>query len=299
VADLEWTLAPGQSAVLRPGDELERARSVPLRFEAGKRVPGAPVSGMAWAEGWGRDWDDRIGLHLTLLLGGLALVRAAPAAARGRASTTLLGAGLVAAFLWAQGWAVYAALGAPDLFLGGPAPPHLFEMRALGGAGPWWTDVCQGLLLAGGLAAFLASTAALRDRFASLDAAAGGTIGRDPALWAAVFGVTGIASLRPVDPWWLVVVALGIGAAALGPGALWPGAGARATAAAAVVGLAAFAVLAAAGELRRAAGEVADQGRLAAAVQAYPALAAAPAGAIALWIGRRLDRRGQRPRRSR
>jgi hypothetical protein len=293
VANAEWRLGPGESAVLRPGDELDRSRPLPLRFEAGKRIPGAPASGMVWAEMWTYDWGDRIGLHLTLLLGGLALVRGAVRKAFSRRATVIVGGGLAFAFVWAQGWALYAALGAPDVFLGGPDAVRLLDLRALGRAGHAWSDSIQATLLGGGLACFLASSIALRQRVAAADLGAGG----GAAVWAAVFAAIGIASLRPVDPWWLVVLALGIAAAALGPAAIWQASGPRAVNAAAVVGLAVFTACAAGGELRRSTTE-ADDGRLAAAVQAYPALAAAPAGAIALWAGRRFERAGRRPKPS-
>ena len=42
-------LRPGQSVTLRAGDRLEEGTALPLRFEPGKRVPGAPASGPAWS----------------------------------------------------------------------------------------------------------------------------------------------------------------------------------------------------------------------------------------------------------
>src|SRR5688572_12553432 len=45
----EWHLVSGETLTLRPGDELTVAAGARLRFEAGRRVPGAPASGVAWA----------------------------------------------------------------------------------------------------------------------------------------------------------------------------------------------------------------------------------------------------------
>ena len=77
VTEREWTLAPGQSVTLRAGDRLEEGTALPLRFEPGKRVPGAPASGPAWS-GWPRgDGWPRLGLCVTLVVGGVGLLRGA------------------------------------------------------------------------------------------------------------------------------------------------------------------------------------------------------------------------------
>jgi hypothetical protein len=54
VSESDWELQAGQSLTLRPGDELTWPPGARLRFEAGKAVPGAPTSGIAWADG--RRW---------------------------------------------------------------------------------------------------------------------------------------------------------------------------------------------------------------------------------------------------
>jgi len=287
VTESEWTLAPGQSVTLRPGDQLDRASTLELRFEAGKRVPGAPASGMAWAAGWELGWAQRAGAHLTLLLGGMVLLWPGAVAPPTRRLTLLLAGGLLAAFLWAQGWAIYAALGAPDLFLGGITSERLADLRWLAYGAEPWKRMLQPLFLAAGLASFLASSAALREWLGALDRA--GVVGHDLGLWAGVFGVGGLASLWPVEPWWLLFLALGIGAAGLGPSVLWPGADSRAVTASGVIGLALFAAFAFIGELRSATPEWARG--LPDAVLAYPALGAAPVGAVALWLCRRPRRR--------
>jgi hypothetical protein len=285
VTETEWTLSPGQSVTLRSGDQLRRPAPLPLRFEAGKRVPGAPASGMAWASTLAPDWWRRAGLASTLLLGGAALLRGGTATALSRREVLGLGGALIAVFLWAQGWAVYAGLGAPDLFLGGVTAERLTDLGALAHGPESWGRILEAVLLAAGVASFLASSVALRERLGAMDRGGGGEIGHDLGLWAGVLGVAGLAGGWPIDPWWLVLLALGIAAAALGPATLLPTANVRAATAAGVVGLALFAALAAVAHVRGAPAGVAG------AALAHPALVAAPAGAAVLWILRRPRRR--------
>jgi hypothetical protein len=281
LAEIEWTLAPGQSVTLRAGDELVRGAALRLRFEADKRVPGAPPSGMAWAEDLPRRWLDRVGLLLTLLVGAAALLRAGLTIRLSRDGAGFVAGGLLLAFVWAQAWAIYAMLQSPDLFLGGITLERLLELP--GGAlfAEPWRRVLQVFLLVAGLAAFLASSVALRERLGALDPTGGGEIGRDPGLWAGLFGGAALASLWPVDPWALTLLALGGAGCALGPAALRPPPPGRAALAttAGIVGLVVFASFAAV-QLRGAGGAL-----LGAAV-GYPALVGAPAGALVLWLGR-------------
>jgi hypothetical protein len=286
VADLEWELTPGQSVTLRPGDEIERGSALRLRFEAGKRVPGAPPSGAAWADARLRSWPWHAALFLTLLTGAMALFGSGDGARPSRRQTALIGGGLVMGFLWAQAWAVYSVLGAPDLFFGGVTAERLIELPGLVGVGAPWRRLLQAAPLVAGLAGFLASSLALRERLGALDRTGSGEIGYDLGLWAGVFGVAAVASLWPVDPWWLTLLALGGAGSALAPAALWPPPTGRPAAATVpgLVGLGLFVVLALAGGLR-------GGGSLGATVLSYPAVVAAPAGACVLWIARRSARR--------
>jgi hypothetical protein len=281
LADIEWTLAPGQTVTLRAGDEITRGSTLRLRFEADKRVPGAPTSGTDWADGRPRGWLDRAGLAVTLVAGAAALLRAGLAGRLVRDRAAFAAGGLLVAFVWAQAWAVYALINAPDLFLGGVTLERFVELPAHGLFAEPWRRTLQVLLLAAGLGAFLASSLALRERLGALDSTGGGEIGHDPGLWAGLFGGAALASLWPVDPWALSLLALGGAGCALGPAALWPPRQGRTAAAAGTVGLVVFLALAAV-QLRGAGG-----GLLGAAV-AYPALLAAPAGALVLWLGRRV-----------
>jgi hypothetical protein len=280
-AEIEWTLTPGQSVTLRAGDELVPGAALRLRFEADKRVPGAPASGMAWAETPPRRWLDRVGLLVTLLVGAAALLRAGLTLRLSRSGVGFVAGGLLVAFAWAQAWAVYAMLQSPDLFLGGVTLERLLELPGAALFAEPWRRTLQVFLLVAGLTAFLASSVALRERLGALDPTGGGEIGSDPGLWAGLFGGAALASLWPVDPWALTLLALGGAGCALGPAALYPPPPGRAALAttAGVVGLLVFATFAAA-QLRGAGGAL-----LGTAI-GYPALVGAPAGALVLWLGR-------------
>jgi hypothetical protein len=281
MADIEWSLAPGQSVTLRAGDELLPGAPVRLRFEADKRVPGAPASGMAWAEDPPRRWLERLGLLVTLLVGAAALLRAGLTIRLSRDGAGFVAGGLLLAFVWAQAWAVYAMLQSPDLFLGGVTLERLLELPGAALFAEPWRRALQAFLLVAGLAAFLASSVALRERLGALDPTGGGEIGRDPGLWAGLFGGAALASLWPVDPWALTLLALGGAGCALGPATLYPPSAGRAGLAttAGLVGLVVFATFAAI-QLRVAGGALLGP------VVGYPALAGAPAGALVLWLGR-------------
>lgn len=281
-SELEWTLTPGQSVTLRPGDQLERDSAPRLQFEPDKRVPGSPPSGIAWAAGRPPDWPRFAGVLVTLLFGALALCRAGDPASASRSTVALAAGGGLVAFLWSEGWAVYSVLASPDLFLGGVTAERLLVVPALADRHP--APALQALLLAAGLAGFLASSIALRERLGALDRTGGGEIGRDLTLWAGVFAIAGLASLWHLDCWSLTLLALGMAASSVGPAALGSGSATPPGVAtlAGLIGLGVFVALAVAGQLRG------EAGGLLGAVEAYPALAAAPAGTLALWICRRL-----------
>jgi hypothetical protein len=300
VTEREWNLAPGQSVTLRAGDRLEEGTALPLRFEPGKRVPGAPASGPAWS-GWPRaDAWPRLGLCLTLVMGGVGLLRRDTPRRMSRRGALVVGAGLVAAFALAQGWAIYGVLGAPDVFLGGVIMERLADVQMLSHRSPQWTARLQMLLLAAGLASFAASSIALRERLST--PAAEGTRLTYRGRWAAVIGLAGLAGLWQADPWRLIVLALGVSAAALGPAALFRRVDARAATAGGIVGLLFFAALTLVAALPgavpvlapavAAAGRAAWPEALRKAALTYPALVAVPAGAaIVLLTRRRTGRR--------
>lgn len=289
VAQRPWLLAPGQGLVLRPGDRLEPTAGVMLRFEAGKRVPGAPPSGPAWAA-TSADWVTLLALGVTVLGGALALLRDGPRAPPQRGARVLLGAALFVALAWAQCWAVYGALTSPDVFLGGVSADRLAELPARALEGRRAADVVQGLAAVGALAAFVASSVALRARVAAVDPSGGGEVGRDPGLWGAIIALAAAASLWPLDSWMLTLWGLGLAASAilpaLGSGARPPGAARLAS----VVGLAVFGALLLLGRMRGEDGG--SDSALLVSVFAHPAVAALPAALVVGWLGSRV--RGRR-----
>ena len=139
---------------------------------------------------------------------------------------------------------MYAALQAPDVFLGGVTLASVVEVPALALGAPG--SPFQVALLVGLLAAFAAGSAALIERPGAAGASAAGVgggadVGRDLGFWAAVFAAAAAASLWAVDPWAIALWALGLAASTLAAGAMLPGTGARASAGAVAIGLAVFA----------------------------------------------------------
>jgi hypothetical protein len=292
-ADREVPLVAGQSVVLRSGDRLEATAGALVKFEAGRRVPGAPPSGMAWLAGAPLDGSRALaglGLAVTLLGGGIALIGPPLTEPPSRSAAALTGGALVGAFWILQGWAVYTALGAPEIFMGGVTPERLVEVPALIMGNRLTAVRLQVLLVIAVGAGFLASTVALRARLSAVDATGGGEIGNDLGLWSMVFGGAALASLWDVDPWALVVTALGAASAVLLPAALLPLPAARpgVATAAGVAGLTVYGLLLLIGRL----GGVARPAEsLFGALCEHPAVLAAPAGVLVLWLaGRRAGR---------
>ena len=154
----EWEMGPGQSVTLRPGDRLEAASGVRVRFEAGRRVPGAPVSGAAWARAGAPDLALRLGLGLTLVGGAVAVLR--PRRRQPRSAALLGGAALLAVLLWAEAWALYGALTVPELLLAADGLARVLDLPGLAlGEGPG--EPYLALLVISALASFLASTVGL------------------------------------------------------------------------------------------------------------------------------------------
>lgn len=293
-SDREWVLAPGQTVVFRAGDQLLPPVSSPVRFEAGKRIPGSPPSGAAWAQGGATDWPRALDLHFTLLIGGLALWNARMPIPVSRRVVWLVGGGLVAIVLWAQGWAVYGLLSAPDLLVGGGTAERSAGLRALALDRLPSRETIAGAVLAAALASFIASSIALRGRVVALSARHSAD---HEAVWLGMFALAGLVSLWPVDPWLLALAALGTAAAALGPAILWPPESPAAGTVAGAVGLVVFALLAAITPLGRLAPDLVRVDRpawLAAAWELaleHPVPASVLAGAAMLWIARVAARR--------
>lgn len=278
----EWKLAANQSVTLRPGDRLLVEPGQRLRFEANKRIPGAPASGVSWADpprqSFGPGLVALVAFALTVVGGAAALLSGPGTGPVSRMSGALAGLGYLLVVIWAEGWATYTLAVAPDLFLGGVTPEKLLELPALVFAGDLRGRVLGAVLLLGGFVAFLASITALRGLLAG-DRASG-----DWRLWGAIVGAAGLASVWPQDPWTVLVLAFGLGASTLAP-AVWigiPPERPRAAGAALGAGLALFLMLVAAGQLWELPGAWAE------VVLGYPALLAMPVSAGGLWLTRRL-----------
>jgi hypothetical protein len=297
VSDSDWDLQPGQSVTLRSGDELTWPQGARLHFEAGKTVPGAPPSGISWADGRGADSPRRWGLFLTVTGGALALLGYGATGRAGRGEMAVVGSALVVVLFWGLCWAVYCALGAPDILLGGVALERLVRPTSLHAAsGPFVLM----LVPAAGLASFWASSVALRERIGSLDVTGGGEIGHDLGLWSAIIGAAALAGFWPTEPWALVQIALGIATSTLAPAVLLPPPASRARWGtwAGLVGLAIFGALALAGQWTGGglpggvgSGIAGGIGGWMGLPLAYPAVVAAPVAAAIVWAARRAARR--------
>jgi hypothetical protein len=211
----EWRLAAGETLTLRPGDELSVEAGARLRFDAGRRVPGAPASGVAWADAPARGpamLPGALGALVTLIGGALALVPATRRRGLPAAAGPFVLRATVAA---AVGWGVYAGAAAPDLALGGSSLAPLLRLppRALGAAagGP-----IAMLALGAVVVLLVAGAAALRGRLAA-------TAGPQPVLWAAAVGSAAAAAAWSPDPWRLLVLGLGLAAAVWTPSLLADG----------------------------------------------------------------------------
>jgi len=261
----EWGLAAGDALTLRPGDRLVLEAGAQVRFEPGKRVPGAPMSGIAWADPPERrrlsTLVETLGVTLTLVGGALAL---SPRAGAGAPSTTLGAlagpALLLLLVLAAVCWGVYGAHAAPELALGAGASAGLVELPALllptlPGRALVAATVIALILL------FVAAAGALR----GVGVAERGPGARD-AIWTGLLALAAAAGVWPGDAWHVFLAGCGLaGATVIAP--RLAGGGRAAGLAGAAVGAAAFAGLAAAAGLLPA---------WAAAPGAYPILLAGP-----------------------
>jgi hypothetical protein len=109
-----------------------------LRFEAGKRIPGSPPSGVAWADPPGRGGlasvAEALGAMVSLVGGALAFV----GSRRGLAAPTVyVGSGLLLVLILAAlSLGVFGAYAAPGLSIGVPALAAVFDLPAAIAPGP-------------------------------------------------------------------------------------------------------------------------------------------------------------------
>jgi hypothetical protein len=201
----EWRLESGETLTLRPGDELTVGAGARLRFEAGRRVPGAPASGVAWADAPARGprmLPAALGGLLTLVGGAVALVPAATRRGARAAAGPLL---LLAVVTAAVGWGVYAAATAPELALSGSLLTPLLRLPPLA-LGPRTGIPLAAVAAAGIVLLLVCATLALRQRLAA-------AARPERALWAAAVALAASLTAWPLDPWYLLTLALGLAAA--------------------------------------------------------------------------------------
>lgn len=272
----EWRLKPGQSVIVRPGDRLVVDPKRRLRFEANKRVPGAPESGIRWAdppmEPPGPGLLALVGVALTLLGGAAALLNHGRSVQVSRLRAILAGAGCLTAFFWAEGWGIYTISATPEIFLGGLTHEKFFELPRLIFPHSPWGLALEGLLLLGGFLGLLASAVALKELLP------GGEDER--GLWIVMVGGLTLGSLWPLAPWKLLLIALGLGASTLAPLA-WVGVPAGRPWAATLGMAAGVSIFVGLTVLGRLGGATSPWTQV---LVTYPSLAAAPVSAIILRI---------------
>jgi len=292
----EWRLSAGDALALRPGDQLSIPAHARVRFETGKRVPGAPLSGVAWADGRGASTAGLLAgwLGLTVTLTGGALVLVRPVASLSRAAVLLAPVTVLAVVLAAALWGVYAVDTAPELSIGGPPAASLAGLPAVLAENPWRVRLLGATVVALG-SLLVASASALRQRLVDLAEIAAGCPGvwaRRPVIrivaWMIVVGAAAAGSTWIADGWWLFLQGAGLAAASfLGPlVATRGGPGARhARVAGALAGAGLFAVITAA------ASWLAPLPTSAAAVfTQYPALVAVPTAWLVAAVARAVGR---------
>ena len=292
-AERERRLAPGESLLLRPGDTLAIPAGARVRFEQGRRVPGAPPSGVTWADGAqaprSRLFAWWAGLTLTLAGGALMIVR--PLGPPSRASAVLGPATVLTLVLAAAGWGVYAVDAAPELSIGVPAASLLVRLAPVVADEPWRSRIVTAIALAL-LALFLGAAASLRRCVVDLVEAGSGGLGAssrrrvvEATTWVVMVGAAVAASRVIADGFTLLVHGSGLAAAVLIGPLLTIGespAADRARARGALAGGLIFVIVAALGRWPALTGVTHDVAR-------YPALVAAPCAWLVATFSRRAE----------
>jgi hypothetical protein len=282
-------VAPGDEAVLHPGDRLVVPSGLRLRFEAGRRVPNAPDSGPEWVEpsSRGAGWVWLVAMGVTGVLGAIGLPTGATPVDAGSLSPGR-GARLAALFVaagaaLAVGWSLYAAWLTPEVYVGGVTGAEVYALLS-GGAGSQASGSPMTWLALGGLSVGAAAAA-----LGGLRGVSG--VGRKTAtrwprrLAVALVALAGtLACVVPAGAWTLVVAALGLAASALAPAVVLACWSERATARGAVAGAGAgfvvFLLLALAGVL----GPEGPAGGWGSVALAAPAIGAVPVHLAVAWI---------------
>lgn len=219
----EWRLASGESLMLRLGDTLSIPAGARVRFEPGKRVPGSPASGVAWADRPGTPrarlpawW---LGLTVTLAGGALMLVR--PAGSLSPTAALLSPVTVLGVTLGAACWGVYAVDVAPEVSIGAPAAASLIHLVPVVADEPWRSRMLAAIVLAL-VALLLASAAALRQCLVDVGARGGGWVAATArrrvfgaATWSVVVVAAAAGSALAATGWSLLLWGAGLAAATL------------------------------------------------------------------------------------
>ena len=245
IAVREWQLSRGDALTLRPGDELLVDAGTRVRFEAGRRVPGAPSSGIAWADGTPRRRRETlllsIGTVVTLVGGGVALAPALPLAGLVAITAPAL---LLAFLVGASLWGLYGVALVPELSLAPRALAPVIEALTRA-APPPSRSALLAVVIAGVGALFVGAMLAWRARVraALIEGAASIGLARPTMAHAVgapiVVALATALALRGDDPWRLFTIGLGLATAGVVAPRL-ARAGVRGQGAGAVVGTLAF-----------------------------------------------------------
>jgi hypothetical protein len=219
----EWRLAAGDSLLLRPGDTLTIPAETRVRFQAGKRVPGSPVSGVAWADRADQPRPRLVAwwLALTATLAGGALTLIGGRAPLSRASALLGPPAALGVTLAAACWAVYALHAAPELSIGSTAAAALGRLGPVVADEPWRSRLLTAVVLAL-VALLLGSAASFRQRLVELAAVAPGRLAASArrgvlgaGVWIVLVLAAAGASVAASDGWSLFLQGAGLAAATL------------------------------------------------------------------------------------
>ena len=268
-------LEAGEAVTLRPGEQLMVDAGARLRFERGKRVPGASPNGVEWADPPARRsiGGGLAALSLTVSVLGAALALVPPV--HGVAATTAVASAAtpITLAVVAACTGTYAVYVAPELGLAGGLGAPLFELPAavVGRASATSMTAVAVVAILGLFAASCAALAARVERVVSA-ATAGATRPIAPLVWLSIAAGAAAATLIGADGARWLVVGCGLLAATWGA-PVAAGAPPRATLVGAGAGAVVFALLTALGTASPTAG-----------LGDYPALVAAPVAWAVAWL---------------
>jgi len=217
-APFEWRMVPGDSLALQSGDEVLLPSGAGVRFESGRRVPGAPLSGVVWADATPPSalggLLGTVGAALTLVGGGVVLMASRSPTRASARWRFLLVASAYAVVLLAVCSGVYAADVGVDLALGGSAAVAIMRLPsvAVSGASGAVLTVVTGVAIIG---LMMAAVTTLADRAAGAWSIV--PIHHASVVRAGVVTSAALLALAPATAWNVLMLGLGLAAAGVGP----------------------------------------------------------------------------------